>query len=155
SLLDPDHRMDTLFGVVNVPNVVWIDEQGVIVRPPEPGWPDSRQELPKDMLGTIPRTGRAPNAPQPSVAGVGQQAAISSGQDRCSYPDAIRDWVALGAASRFALSPQEVVAKSQPRPVEMSEAAAHFEIANHLWRDGRRDLAFPHFRESHRLQPAN
>ena len=26
SLLDPSHQMDALFGVVNIPNVVWIDE---------------------------------------------------------------------------------------------------------------------------------
>jgi len=36
SLLDPTHQLDALFGVVNIPNVIWIDEQGVIVRPPEP-----------------------------------------------------------------------------------------------------------------------
>ena len=35
SLLDPGHVVDALFGVVNIPNVVWIDEQGVIVRPAE------------------------------------------------------------------------------------------------------------------------
>ena len=39
SLLDAGHQMDALFGVVNIPNVVWIDEDGVIVRPAEPGWP--------------------------------------------------------------------------------------------------------------------
>ena len=38
SLLDPTHQMDALFGVVNIPNVVWIDEDGMIVRPAEPGW---------------------------------------------------------------------------------------------------------------------
>jgi hypothetical protein len=37
----------------------------------------------------------------------------------------------------------------------MSEGAAHFELANHLWRAGRRDLALDHFRASHRLQPGN
>ncbi|MEZ5343370.1 MAG: hypothetical protein R2706_18600 [Acidimicrobiales bacterium] len=37
--LDPKHQLDALFGVVNIPNVIWIDEAGVIVRPPEPGWP--------------------------------------------------------------------------------------------------------------------
>ncbi len=39
SLIDTTHQMDALFGVVNIPNVVWIDENGVIVRPAEPGWP--------------------------------------------------------------------------------------------------------------------
>ena len=32
------HQMDALFGVVNIPNIVWIDEAGTIVRPAEPGW---------------------------------------------------------------------------------------------------------------------
>jgi hypothetical protein len=38
SLVDTDHQLDALFGVVNVPNVIWIDEDGLVVRPPEPGW---------------------------------------------------------------------------------------------------------------------
>jgi len=39
SLIDATHQMEARFGVVNIPNVTWIDEHGVIVRPPEPGWP--------------------------------------------------------------------------------------------------------------------
>ena len=35
SLIDRAHLVDELFGIVNVPNSVWIDEQGVIVRPVE------------------------------------------------------------------------------------------------------------------------
>ena len=35
SLLDPAHQLDALFGVVNIPNVIWIDEDGLIVRPPD------------------------------------------------------------------------------------------------------------------------
>jgi hypothetical protein len=155
SLLDPTHRMDALFGVVNIPNVIWVDERGVIVRPAEPGWPDGRQELPADMFASMPRIGRARKAPVPSGEGPSQLAKIASGQDRRSYPDAIRDWAEHGAASPYALSPSEVVARSQPRPMELSEAAAHFELANHLWREGRRDLALGHFRECHRLEPAN
>jgi len=33
SLVDSGHVLDELFGVVNVPNGVWIDERGMIVRP--------------------------------------------------------------------------------------------------------------------------
>ena len=37
----------------------------------------------------------------------------------------------------------------------MSEAAAHFELADALWRAGRRELAIAHFNACHRLQPDN
>jgi hypothetical protein len=147
--------MDALFGVVNIPNVVWIDEEGLIVRPAEPGWPDGRPELPAGMVEATPKLGRARNAPPRPEGAVGQRGAISSGQDRAGYADAIRDWVANGAASAYALSPSEVVARSQPRSPAVSEAAAHFELANHLWLDGRRDLAIAHFKECHALQPEN
>ena len=39
SLVDETHRLDALFGVTNIPQNIWIDETGTIVRPPEPGSP--------------------------------------------------------------------------------------------------------------------
>jgi hypothetical protein len=154
SLLDPTHRMDALFGVVNIPNVVWIDEQGMIVRPAEPGWPGSREPLPTSLFASLPKVGRARTAPR-APDGVAPANQITSGQDRDRYPDAILDWVEKGSASEFAMTPDEVIAHSQPRPMSMSEGAAHFELANHLWRAGERDRAIEHFNESHRLQPDN
>ena len=35
SLIDRAHSLGPLLGFVNVPMAVWIDEQGVLVRPPE------------------------------------------------------------------------------------------------------------------------
>jgi hypothetical protein len=154
SLLDPTHKMDALFGVVNIPNIVWIDEQGMIVRPAEPGWPGARQEMPKGILGSLPKMGKAPNAPQ-APEGADPRNAIGTGQDRSTYHEAIRDWVANGASSAYVLTPQEVIERSQPRPISKSEGAAHFELANHLWRNGQRDLALVHFNEANRLQPDN
>jgi hypothetical protein len=147
--------MDALFGVVNIPNVVWIDEQGMIVRPAEPGWPSPRHELPAELFASRPKMGRAKTAPAPRAARPGQQAVLTSGQDRSTYPDAIRDWAEHGAASTFVLAPADVVARSQPRSMDESAGAAHFELANHLWRTGARDRAIVHFAECHRLQPHN
>jgi hypothetical protein len=144
SLLDETHQMDAIFGVVNIPNVVWIDEQGIIVRPAEPGWPPPVQ-LPEWLQSWDSSEDNQP----PELR------ALSGGQDRRTYPDAIRDWVAKGAASRFALTPAEVVARSQPRPIEGSQAAAEFELANHLWRHGHREAAISHFNTCHHLEPNN
>ena len=156
SLLDPTHQMDELFGVVNIPNVVWIDEQGVIVRPAEPGWPGPTQ-LPESFMKRF-----AERAKQQAEAEARGEPArpnlmvlLQSGQDRPTYQDAIRDWVRHGAASRFAMTPDEVVAASQPRSRAKSEAAAHFELANLLWGRGARAAAIAHFNECHRLQPEN
>lgn len=155
SLLDPTHQMDSLFGVVNIPNVIWIDEDGMIVRPPEPGWPDDRMELPSELITSMPALGRAPLAPAAPDDGPSQWDVLGSGQSRVGYADAIRDWVRAGAESQYAMSPSEVVAASQPRSSDASEGTAHFELANQLWRDGRRNEAIRHFNECHRLQPDN
>ena len=155
SLLDPTYQMAALFGVINIPNVIWIDEQGLIVRPAEPGWPSGDRTIPAALFTALPAMGRAPNAPERSTPAADQMTLLSSGQDRPTYADALRDWAENGATSRFALSPEEVIARSQPRPLSKSEGAAHFELANHLWQAGHRDLAIAHFNESHRLQPDN
>ncbi len=154
SLLDPTHIVDALFGVVNIPNVVWIDEAGMIVRPAEAGWPGGRQELPANLISSLPKVGRAKTAPR-RREGSPATNVLSAGQDRAGYGDAIRDWVAHGSASVYALTPDEVIARSQPRSIDQSEAAGHFELANHLWSSGSRSSAIEHFNACHRLQPDN
>jgi len=156
SLLDPTHQMDALFGVVNIPNVIWIDETGTIVRPAEPGWPpgndypDWLQGFLDDRDAKVEAKAAKIEATDPELA-----ARLRGGQVRDDYPEAIRDWAVNGAESRFAMSPVDVVAASQERPEDTSAAAAHFELANHLWSAGNQDAAFGHFREAHRLQPEN
>jgi hypothetical protein len=71
------------------------------------------------------------------------------------YRSAVRDWAEHGAHSSFAMSPDEVVSRSRPRPAEHAEAAAAFELAQHLWRAGDRDAAVGWFRRAHELHPEN
>jgi len=71
------------------------------------------------------------------------------------YRAAIVDWAHHGAESRFALSPDEVVAMSLPRGVAEARAAACFELGEHLRRTVGHDAAVPWWREAHRLYPGN
>ena len=144
SLIDQAHRMDELFGIVNVPSGVWIDETGMIVRPPETAYPRRPTFL---------------DRPVPADASARQAANIIAVKslriDAEKYVAALRDWAANGARSRFALAPEEVIQRSRPRPPAEATAAAEFELAQHLHRMGRHEAAVRHFREASRLQPEN
>jgi hypothetical protein len=144
SLIDQAHVIDELFGIVNVPSGVWIDETGMIVRPPEPAFarPSGSER-------------RTPPADLPPRVAAMLEAASRIQRDPETYVAALRDWVTHGSESRFALSPWEVIEQSRPRPIEEATAAAHFELGQHLYREGRTEEAVPHFREAHRLQPDN
>lgn len=144
SLIDQAHVVDELFGIVNVPSGVWLDETGMIVRPPETAFP----RRPAFLDRPIP-----PDAAPEAVERITAVRQLRVEAER--YIAALRDWVEHGQASRYALSPEEVVRRSQPRPIEVATAAAHFELGQHLHRLGRPDDAVPHFRAAHRLQPEN
>ena len=144
SLLDAAHRLGDLYGIVNVPTGVWIDESGALVRPPEPAFPARPAFLDQPP----------PETATPRLREVMAEARkLKMDGDR--YPAALRDWVARGAQSRFALTAEEVGRRLGERSPGACLAAAHFELAQHLQRGGRPDLAIPHFKIAHRLQPAN
>ena len=144
ALVDAEHVCDELFGIVNVPSGVWIDETGTIVRPPETAYPRRPAFLDRAV---------------PEDATPRQREAIEVTRrlhvDAETYVAALRDWVQHGARSRFALSPDEVVRRSRPRPREHGEAAAHFALGLALRDRGEGERAAAHFREAHRLHPEN
>ena len=144
ALVDASHVLDELLGVVNVPTGVWVDEDGVIVRPPEPAFPWRPREpdaalleaLPPLLVEQLAEAGRMKINPEAYVA-------------------ALRDWVEHGSESRFALSPEEVIGRAGVRDASRSRAAACFELGQHLHRAGFAQDAVPWFREAHELQPEN
>lgn len=127
SLIDPGHVMDVVFGIVNVPSGVWIDEQGAIVRPPETAYPRRPAFL---------DTSKVPEVRQLRI-------------EAEKYVAALRQW------DRFALSPKQVRQRMRLMTIEEATAAAHFELALHFHRSGNREAAVEHFREACRRQPEN
>jgi tetratricopeptide (TPR) repeat protein len=147
SLLDQAHVVDELFGVVNVPNGVWINEDQMIVRPAEPAFPGRNpvmESFEKLDVSTLP----------PDIADIMVEVKKIK-TDPAAYKEALLDWVEHGAASSYALEPEAVVARSHARTDAEAQAAAHFELGQHLHRSGHHDAAIPHWREAHRLQPDN
>lgn len=147
SLIDVGHLMAERFGVVNVPNGLWIDEEGTIVRPAEPAepaFPGPRRPLPTG--GTLDVPGRL-------RAILAEAAKIEADDER--YAAAVRDWARRGAASEFVLTSAEVVAGSGRRDTDIATAAAHFDLAQFLHRRGDTAAAVRHFRHAHRLHPGN
>ena len=144
ALIDATHVLDELLGVVNVPTGMWIDEGGMIVRPPEPAFPWRPRQPSDELLASLPPI----TAEQLREA---QKIRI----DPESYVAALRDWVKRGPGSPYALSPAEVLARSAPRDDDRSRAAASFELAQHLHRAGAPTDAAHWFREAHRLAPEN
>jgi hypothetical protein len=144
ALIDSAHLLDELLGIVNVPTGVWIDEQGMLVRPPEPAFPWRPRPLPDEVLAQLPEI----TVEQLREAG-------RMRIDPEAYVAALRDWAAHGSRSRFALAPEQVIARSRPRSPETSRAAACFELGQHLHRAGHARDAVPWFREAHRLAPDN
>jgi len=144
SLIDDHHVLARAFGVINIPSSIWIDESGTIVRPaePAPAPPSSREgpaiempdELPPRFAEMFTEAMRIPSSPE-------------------AYHAALRDWVAKGAASEFALTPEQVVNRSRPRDANAALGHAHFELACELEKEGHHDSAVVHFREAHRLVP--
>jgi tetratricopeptide (TPR) repeat protein len=147
SLIDQAHLVDERLGVVNVPNSVWIDEEGMIVRPAEPAHPGRNPEA--DSFRTIDLD----TVPEDVREMLTEARKINS--DPALYLAMLRDWVEHGASSRYALSADEVVERSGARTDAEARAAAHFELGQHLHRTGDHAAAVGHWREAHRLAPDN
>ena len=135
-VIDRDHHVADLYTMVNVPQAVWIDEQGQIVRPPETAgaYEGFRQR-------------------DPATLQVPEAAAAQTAQARLTYYAALRDWVAKGPASAFAYDPTAARARvSVPDPHE-AEAHAWFRLGQHLLRRADTTQAEAAFDQARALHP--
>jgi hypothetical protein len=152
-LVDAAHDLGRLFGVVNVPTGIWVDEDGVLVRPPETAYParPAFAALDLDDPAVTARFTDPEVARFRMVTPLVRQMRIEPER----YVAALRDWVRHGRDSRYALPAEEVVARSAPRSRAAAQAAAAFELGQHLHRAGHPEAAVRWFRDSHRLAPDN
>lgn len=136
NLIDEAHVVGELYGMVNVPQGVWIDEQGRIVRPAE-------------SAGTVDMV-RHMNRETFEVPDAAAQRGVDT---RNEYIEALRDWARHGAASRYLLPPDEVRRRMRgPAEVDVL-AATHVRLGRHLYAQGLLEHAKHHFNEAVRLCP--
>jgi tetratricopeptide (TPR) repeat protein len=136
SLVDDRHIVSELYDMVNVPTAVWIDEDGRMVRLPEPAGAE-------DSFRGMDRTTFA----------LSDEARASLAAAQREYQAAIRDWVANGEASRFLPGEAALRARISNPDDASARAAAEFEAGEYLHAIGRYDLAQIHFQEAKRLRP--
>ena len=136
SLIDRDHHLADLYNMVNVPQAVWIDEAGRMVRPPESAGAYEGFRAMDRTTGTMP-----------------EDAVARTAGARQTYLNAIRDWVANGAASRFAFDDTAARAHLALPNEDTARAHANFRLGRHLLHKGRQAEAESLFAEAIRLHP--
>lgn len=135
-LVDRDHRVAELYHMVNVPQAVWIDENGRVVRPTESA----------GAYEGFRAMDRATRKVPDDVAAITAQA-------KRTYVEAVRDWALRGDASPHAFPPVRAAARLTVPDEGVALAHAHFRLGQHLSRCGHADAAQGHFAEARRLHP--
>jgi hypothetical protein len=135
-LIDAEHVVAELYGMTNVPMGVWIDEEGRIVRPAEPaGVTDHFRRM------------------DPDTFGIPDEDAETLQANRERYVDALRDWVRNGAASPYALSPEDVRRRMRRPGPQDALAAVHVRLGRHLFERGEVEAAQEHLDAAVELCP--
>lgn len=135
-LIDRDHHVADLYNLVNVPQAVWIDEDGRIVRPPETaGSTDAFRAMDRQTF-TLPEAALAERT-----------------RVKAQYLDAVRDWARRGAASVHVPDPARASARLQLPADAVALAHAHFRLGLHLLRQGQDAQAQQHLAEAAQQHP--
>ncbi len=121
-LIDTEHRVADLYNMVNVPQAVWIDEQGQIVRPAETAGSHDAWRARNRADGSLP-----------------ESAATLAERARQTYMDAVRDWAIHGAKSRHAYTPAQTRAHLALPGDNVALANANFRLGVFLRQRGNHE----------------
>jgi hypothetical protein len=136
TLIDRHHLLSSLYNMVNVPQAVWIDEEGRIVRPTESG----------GSIDILREFDLQAGAFKPD-------AMERAGAAKAIYMEAVKDWVVNGAASRYVFSPQQAREHVAPLSGDVMLAHGKFQLGQYLASIGRQDEAERLFAECRDLHP--
>jgi len=136
TLIDREHCLADLYGVVNVPQAIWIDEAGRIVRPAEAA----------GAYEGFRRMNRATRE-------MPEDAAQLTAQAKATYLDAVRDWARRGAASEHAFSAEAARAHLPALTEDTAAAQAMFRLGQFLLRRGDQEEAQRWLEEASRRHP--
>ena len=132
-LIDSEHRLSDLYNLVNVPQAVWIDEQGRIARPPETaGSTDHFRRMDLETRTLSPQD---------------QAERLAARQ---AYLDAVRAWVTTGKHALAADAARAGLPRVTP---EIAEARARFRLGVWLRNHGRAEEGDRQLAEASRLHP--
>jgi hypothetical protein len=135
-LIDREHHVADLYNLVNVPQAVWIDEQGRIVRPPETaGSTDGFRAMDRKTFAML------------------DTAIAERNRVKAQYIGAVRDWVLQGPSSANALGEAQAAARLKAPDDRIAEAHAHFKLGQHLLRIGLADEARVQLARATELHP--
>ena len=136
TLIDKNHQLSSLYNMVNVPQAVWIDEDGKIVRPTESGGSiDILREFDTKIMGFKP------------------EAMERAAAAKATYTAAVKDWAINGKESPYAFDPDAARGLVEPMTNNMSMAHTKFQLGQYLLKNGRRYEADGLFAECRDLHP--
>ena len=135
-LIDREHRLGELYGIVNVPQAVWIDERGRIVRPAE-------------SAGAYEGFRKMDRATRE----VPDEIAKRTADAKSTYVNAVRDWVLRGPESEHAFSADRARAHLPALTEDTATAQAMFRLGQFLIRHGQAEEGQRWLEEATRRHP--
>ena len=138
ALLDQDHRVAALYNMVNVPQAVWIDEDGRIVRPAEnAGAYEAFRSLDFATM-TVPEDKMA-----------------TAASAKSTYVEAVRDWALNGTNSPHAFDAAQARDHTAAPSADSAQAHYHFRLGQYLLRHDRAEEGSAQLAEASRLHPTS